>query len=251
MTLYMETTKVASAKTIGEVMALLMEMGASKILQDCDNGSVYYQMAGDACSPYAWAVPADVWIDTPLPSNRLLHHKYMIVDTQWVDDDPLVLTGSHNWSFSANSRNDENTLIIHDQSVANMFLQEFAERYHESGGIAELGVITAVDGEQPFSGRLLRDVSNYPNPFNPFTNIVFTTTADADVSLRIYDVTGRLIRSMLDEQPMGAGLHILGWDGCADDGHKVASGVYFTAVSASDPFTGHNEKGGKKIVVIE
>ena len=220
-------------------------------LGDCYNGSVYYQMAGDPCSPYAWDIPADVWIDTPLPGNRLLHHKYMIVDVNWVDDDPLVVTGSHNWSFSADSSNDENTLIIHDQSVANMYLQEFAARYHESGGSEPLGELTAVGDWVPSGDRLLGAVQSYPNPFNPFTNIAFATAADADVTVKIFDVSGRLVRVLKDGEPMGGGYHLLGWDGLSDAGVQVPSGAYIAGVWASNPLTGHNEKGTKKLLVVQ
>ncbi|MFN0275046.1 MAG: phospholipase D-like domain-containing protein, partial [Chitinophagales bacterium] len=63
-----------------------------------------------------------------------LHHKYLIVDPHCNQADPIVLTGSHNWSSSANSRNDENTLIIHDSVAANIYYQEWVARYAEDGG---------------------------------------------------------------------------------------------------------------------
>lgn len=59
----------------------------------------------------------------------IMHHKYMIVDQGHPDSDPILLTGSHNWSSSAQFRNDENTLIFHSQSVANAYYQEFVERF--------------------------------------------------------------------------------------------------------------------------
>lgn len=61
--------------------------------------------------------------------NGIMHHKYMIVDQGYADSDPILLTGSHNWSSSAQFRNDENTLIFHDQAVANAYYQEFVERF--------------------------------------------------------------------------------------------------------------------------
>jgi len=59
----------------------------------------------------------------------IMHHKYMIVDQGHADSDPILLTGSHNWSSSAQFRNDENTLIFHSQAVANAYYQEFVERF--------------------------------------------------------------------------------------------------------------------------
>jgi phosphatidylserine/phosphatidylglycerophosphate/cardiolipin synthase-like enzyme len=49
-----------------------------------------------------------------------LHHKYALVDASYYSSDPILITGSHNWSRSANEDNDENTLIIHDVYLANL-----------------------------------------------------------------------------------------------------------------------------------
>ncbi len=57
------------------------------------------------------------------------HHKLVIIDEANVNSDPIVLTGSHNWSNSADTRNDENTLIVHDQTIANIYYQEFVVRF--------------------------------------------------------------------------------------------------------------------------
>ncbi|MBN1199840.1 MAG: T9SS type A sorting domain-containing protein [Bacteroidales bacterium] len=59
----------------------------------------------------------------------LLHSKCMIVDQSEASSDPLILTGSHNWSSSADQKNDENTLIIHDAGITNLYYQDFSERY--------------------------------------------------------------------------------------------------------------------------
>lgn len=56
----------------------------------------------------------------------ILHHKVFIID------DSIVVTGSFNFSNSAATRNDENLLIIHSESIANAYLSEFAKRWRES-----------------------------------------------------------------------------------------------------------------------
>ena len=63
-----------------------------------------------------------------------LHHKYGIIDASYPDSDPVVITGSHNWSSAAENDNDENTLIIHDLDIANQYMQEFKKRYNDAGG---------------------------------------------------------------------------------------------------------------------
>jgi len=64
----------------------------------------------------------------------ILHHKYCIVDQSNPGSDPTVVTGSHNWTVSANTINDENFLVIHDAAIANQFYQEFVARFNENGG---------------------------------------------------------------------------------------------------------------------
>ena len=79
--------------------------------------------------------------DVRLPGESgIMHHKYMIVDQANDGSDPILLTGSHNWSSSARLRNDENTLIIHDQGVANAYYQEFVERFSHGQLIISLPV---------------------------------------------------------------------------------------------------------------
>jgi phosphatidylserine/phosphatidylglycerophosphate/cardiolipin synthase-like enzyme len=60
--------------------------------------------------------------------SGLLHHKMAIIDANNYYSDPTVVTGSHNWSNSADQKNDENTLIIHDADLANQYFQEFANQ---------------------------------------------------------------------------------------------------------------------------
>jgi phosphatidylserine/phosphatidylglycerophosphate/cardiolipin synthase-like enzyme len=66
--------------------------------------------------------------------SGLLHHKYAVIDGDQITGHPYTVTGSHNWSNSAETSNDENTLIIQSARVANLYLQEFAARYYEAGG---------------------------------------------------------------------------------------------------------------------
>jgi hypothetical protein len=63
--------------------------------------------------------------------SPIFHHKYAIIDEGYPDSDPQVITGSHNWTWSADNINDENTLIIHDQTVTNIFRQEYEARWGE------------------------------------------------------------------------------------------------------------------------
>jgi hypothetical protein len=75
--------------------------------------------------------------------------------------------------------------------------------------------------------------ANYPNPFNPTTNISFGLPVDSKVSLKIYNVAGQLVRTLVNET-MVAGTHTVTWDGANSNGEKVASGIYFYKLNAGD-----------------
>ena len=67
---------------------------------------------------------------------------------------------------------------------------------------------------------------NYPNPFNPSTTIQYDLPADANVSLKVYDMLGREVLSLLD------GFETAGYHQTTVDGTKLASGVYFYRIRA-------------------
>ncbi|MCP4290500.1 MAG: T9SS type A sorting domain-containing protein [bacterium] len=69
-------------------------------------------------------------------------------------------------------------------------------------------------------------ISNYPNPFNPTTKIQFNMPKDGHLSLKVYNVRGELVRTLIDEARLAGSDHIM-WDGKSDQGSSVSSGVYF------------------------
>ncbi|MFO7914312.1 MAG: alpha amylase C-terminal domain-containing protein [Candidatus Krumholzibacteriales bacterium] len=75
----------------------------------------------------------------------------------------------------------------------------------------------------------------YPNPFNPSTSISFSLSKPGYTVLRIYDVSGRLVRTVL-ERALPAGAHSARWDGRNQRGEMVTSGVYFCRLE-SERFT--------------
>ena len=74
--------------------------------------------------------------------------------------------------------------------------------------------------------------ANYPNPFNPVTEIRFDVAAESFVNVAIYNILGKKIRSLLSEN-ISAGRHIVSWNGLSDDGSSVASGIYFYRLEAT------------------
>lgn len=83
-------------------------------------------------------------------------------------------------------------------------------------------------------------LQNYPNPFNPETWIPYQLPASADVTIRIYDVSGKLVRH-LDVGFQEAGFYVeresaAYWDGRNNTGESVASGLYFYHLQAGDAY---------------
>ena len=120
--------------------------------------------------------------------SSIMHHKYLIVDKESGALDPLVLTGSHNWSNSAEYRNDENTVIIHDLSITNQYFQEFAQRLINQGGT---NCITTDRGHLLDAKSA---INIYPNPTNGMFTLTGSTHNDR-ISITIYDMTGKKVFS--------------------------------------------------------
>ncbi len=77
----------------------------------------------------------------------------------------------------------------------------------------------------------------YPNPFNPEGRLSFMTTRPGSASIQLFDLQGRLVRTLLPQQFLGAGAHEVTIDGLSDQGIRLSSGVYFYRVSTADGVT--------------
>ena len=143
------------------------------------------------------------------------HHKYCIVDHANTDSDPLVITGSHNWSGAAETNNDENTMIIHDANITNQFYQEFYQRMNELENQVEPSFncvgeacIDPMDGSgtyssladcenvcSPASIEELKgnDIQVYPNPNNGSFTLQVVGTATSNMEYKIIDIQGKTI----------------------------------------------------------
>lgn len=83
---------------------------------------------------------------------------------------------------------------------------------------------------------------NYPNPFNPSTMISYGLDQDAQITLKIYNVLGQEVVTLVDGFE-SAGIHSLFWNGIDSKGHAVAAGVYiFQMIAHSDFANGENSK---------
>ena len=168
-----------------------------------------------------------------------LHHKYAIVDASWVNLNPYVITGSHNWSNAAEQVNDENTLIINDIFIANQYMQEFKRRYNDMGGTGTFTIPIINEVKEKYVPYTVELHQNYPNPFNPVTTIAFTLTEKMPVRLVLYNSLGQVVKEIYDNYAE-AGKTVIDFRG---DG--LPSGVYYYTLYAQ------NQSISRKMILLK
>jgi hypothetical protein len=87
----------------------------------------------------------------------------------------------------------------------------------------------AMDAATPREFRLS---ASRPNPFRGSTSLQLEMPSTSHASIRVYDVSGRLVRTLVDGG-LDAGIHEIGWDGRDTNGQLVASGVYLVRMQAA------------------
>ncbi len=76
-------------------------------------------------------------------------------------------------------------------------------------------------------------MGNYPNPFNPTTEISFALKDAQKVNLEIFNVRGQKVKTLVNNS-MDAGLHQIVWEGLDDAGKQISSGIYFYKMKAGE-----------------
>ncbi|MCR4417228.1 MAG: phospholipase D-like domain-containing protein [Ignavibacteria bacterium] len=168
-----------------------------------------------------------------------LHHKYAIVDASWVELNPYVITGSHNWSNAAEQDNDENTLIIKDVFIANQYMQEFKRRYNDLGGTGTFTIPVISEVKEKYIPYKVELQQNFPNPFNPVTTIAFTLNERMPVRLVLYNSLGQEVKEIFNNIA-DAGKTVI--DFRADG---LPSGVYYYTLYAQ------NQSISRKMVLMK
>ncbi|HGY54232.1 MAG TPA: T9SS type A sorting domain-containing protein [Caldithrix abyssi] len=86
--------------------------------------------------------------------------------------------------------------------------------------------------QSPSNPQLFSLYQNYPNPFNPSTTISYMLERNRHITLRIYDMQGKEIRTLIDAV-QSAGLHQIRWNGQNNQGTAVAGGVYISTLTSN------------------
>lgn len=94
----------------------------------------------------------------------------------------------------------------------------YADNFYLLGVKGTSTPVNSAASEQP--SRFVLE-QNYPNPFNPETTIFYTLPINTDVTLGVYDMNGKLVKTLIDHRPQQAGRHAV-----PVDGSELSSGVY-------------------------
>ena len=91
---------------------------------------------------------------------------------------------------------------------------------------------------------------NYPNPFNPSTTIQFALNKTSLVKLKVYDLLGRQIKNILNEERT-AGIHSVVWDGKDNFNRQISGGVYLCKLDATDIDKANNFSQTMKMILLK
>lgn len=138
------------------------------------------------------------------------HHKYCIIDAFQSSSDPQVVTGSHNWTNSAEQEYDENTLIFHNLLIAQQYTEEFTQRWIESGG-------SGVDEQNPKN-----TISIYPNPSTGTFQLLNCT--EKIEAIEIYNLSGELIENRIQH------------DNSNTFSFDIPNGIYLVRIKTGDDY---------------
>ncbi|HEY4797568.1 MAG TPA: phospholipase D-like domain-containing protein, partial [Bacteroidia bacterium] len=115
----------------------------------------------------------------------IFHHKYLIIDQSNPSSDPLVLTGSHNWSNAGDQKNDENTVIVHDSTLANIYYQEFHQRW-----LDELSGAGIIEINNSYGTAYI-----YPNPVSNEFNVLVDKDQNEKANISVFNILGKEVVS--------------------------------------------------------
>ena len=170
-----------------------------------------------------------------------------------IDEDPLfLLSGDHPYQLSELSP----CIDTGTPDITGLFLPPWDLLHNQrvwdgdDNGVAiidmgcyEYGAdpVSVFDDPIPVTDYQL---TNYPNPFNPETNIVFNLPEDGKVQLDIYNIRGQKVKTLINSN-LDQGNHSVIWNGEDDSGKKVSSGVYLYKLQVN----GKTEKTKKMLLL--
>ena len=162
---------------------------------------------------------------TPAADN---HGKHICIDSAWAQDSL--------WTWKWVTR----TLLDKNPTFENYSTQTYEPT--GSGGADRIGSgycfmirdpLVGVDDVNPGLPTTFKVSDNYPNPFNPSTTIDYSVPRKSKVTLAVFNVLGQKVATLVNTE-MAAGKYRAVWDGKADNGSTLSSGIYFYKFEADN-----------------
>ena len=119
------------------------------------------------------------------------------------------------------------------ESVSGIFNFSFGTYKVQIRDLGDLGQTVGIVHDIRINPYAYHLYDNFPNPFNPETQIRFEIGAQENVQILIYDIVGRQVRYLVNEQ-YSPGFHVVNWDGTNETGQPVSSGMYIYLLKAGD-----------------
>lgn len=213
-----------------------------RILYSYDNNNNQIEFISENWDGSAWSM--DMKMTNSYTNNKISQSItetwYPMLDSTktktyfFYNDDKIDFTESENYVNKTWAKYDKHIYTWNNDLLAELIIQEWngSEYINQSKSINYYGTGgTAIDdiNETPQTFSL----SNYPNPFNPETNISFELPKDQVITLKIYDIMGNLVTTLTDNK-WSAGSHIITWNGTNKNHIKVPSGIYIYMLESSD-----------------
>jgi len=120
--------------------------------------------------------------------------------------------------------------VLNETNYYRLAAVDYAGNVSEYSDMVEATLLSLVGDLTPEVFALHQ---NYPNPFNPITQIKYDIPEDALVSITIYDIMGRSIKSLVNSNQT-AGYHSISWDGKNNLGEGVSAGMYIYMIQAGE-----------------
>ena len=155
-------------------------------------------------------------------ASGIMHHKTLIVDAGNSQSDPTVFVGSHNWTASADTENDENTLVVHDARVTNRYFQEYAARIAEQTAGFTVCRLTLATKNGTIQASTMQA---YPNPTRGSFNLHLTGNTARTATIVLRDATGRVVLTQTQA---------INGNDIAIDATSLKSGLYMVQVTTPE-----------------
>ncbi len=151
-----------------------------------------------------------------------MHHKFAVIDPFL--SSAKLFTGSFNWSVNANTKNDENVLIIYSPEIAEIYYREFLKLWRQTGGVTNP------------NQKAIENLIVYPSPAVNYVNLNFNLGYNVkNVEIKIYNLVGEEVKNVTFSDFTGGIRNHKKVFLTNDSGENLASGVYLVKVETETP----------------